>query len=130
MKKLLTDNGEAEKFDVSSAAVSYEEFGNDIYPQAKKKLREHRIPFGPHKAHRITQKEFDSADYVILMDRSNINILRSILDTTCGESKIRLLMDFTGNPGREISDPWYTGNFEQAFQEITEGCSALSDMLC
>lgn len=129
MKKLLADKGAAENFDISSAAVSYEEFGNDIYPPAKKKLREHHIPFAPHKAHRITQREFDNADYVILMDRSNINILRSVLDTSCGENKIHLLLDFTGKPGREIADPWYTGNFEQAFQEIKEGCSALSEVL-
>ena len=64
-------SGCADRFDVSSAAVSYEEEGNPVYPPARRKLAEEGIPFGDHHAHRITPQEYREADYVIIMDESN-----------------------------------------------------------
>lgn len=40
-----------EEVRIDSAAVSYEEEGNDIYPPAKRTLHGHGIPFGRHSAH-------------------------------------------------------------------------------
>ena len=36
-----------------------------------------------------------------------------------------MLLDYTSSPGREVADPWYSGNFEAAFQDIMEGCQGL-----
>ena len=33
-------------------------------------------------------------------------------------------MSYTGR-GRDVADPWYTGDFEEAFQDILEGCEAM-----
>ena len=35
-----------------------------------------------------------------------------------------LLLDHTPNP-REVADPWYTGNFERTWLDVSEGCAAL-----
>ena len=32
------------------------------------------------------------------------------------------------NP-RDIADPWYTGNFEVTYQDITKGCNAFLEYL-
>ena len=40
------------------------------------------------------------------------------------QKKIHLLMSYTGS-GRDVADPWYTGDFEKAFQDILEGCEAI-----
>ena len=48
MKELCRQAGVAERFEIASAAVSREEIGNDIYPPAKRKLREKGIPFEFH----------------------------------------------------------------------------------
>ena len=40
------------------------------------------------------------------------------------EGKIHLLMSYTG-VGRDVADPWYTDDFETAFQDILEGCEAM-----
>lgn len=34
------------------------------------------------------------------------------------------MMSYTG-VGRDVADPWYTGVFETAFQDILEGCEAM-----
>ena len=44
------------------------------------------------------------------------------------DGKVRMLMDYTDRPG-EVSDPWYTGKFEKAFDDILEGCTCLLNAL-
>ena len=49
----------------------------------------------------------------------------------CGEDpegKIHLLMDYTNRPG-EVADPWYTGDFEETWQDVLEGCHGLLKFL-
>ena len=77
MKKLVSDSGAGPEFVISSAACTSEETGNDIYPPAKRKLKEKGIPFTFHTARRVTKKDLDSADYVVVMDGRNTRRLFS-----------------------------------------------------
>ena len=47
------------EFKIASAATSYEEVGNGVYPPARKKLAEHGIGCSGHTAHRMTREEDD-----------------------------------------------------------------------
>ena len=38
--------------------------------------------------------------------------------------KIHLMMSYTG-VGRDVADPWYTGDFETTFQDLLEACEAM-----
>lgn len=124
MKDLAAKAGRQDSFSIESAAVSSEEEGNPIYPPARRCLSLHGIPFDSSKrARRMTPADYDRFDLVICMDSSNLRWMRRIIgDDTCG--KVRLLMDYTGS-GRDVADPWYTGDFETTFQDILKGCSAL-----
>lgn len=126
MKRLVKEAGMDKDFTITSAAVSYEEQGNDIYPPAKRKMTEKGIPFGHHSAHRITSEEFAENDFVIVMDESNKRLLSRIAHEKSG--KVRMLLEFTGQC-RDVADPWYTGDFEQAFNDILNGCRALLSFL-
>ena len=120
-KQLVESQGCAEDFEISSAAVSYEEEGNGLYPYAADTLRRHDIPFGSHRAHRITPQEYAGADLVVVMDSSNLRLLQRICPDTC---KAHKLLEYAGDCS-DVADPWYTGNFEQAFSDILRGCRAL-----
>lgn len=122
-KYLAAEAGVPERFDVTSAAVSYEEEGNPMYPPAKRKLTEKGIPFGPHRAHRITRQEYDEADVVIIMDRSNRRLLEHITGGN-DSHKVHMMMDYAGER-RDVADPWYTDDFETAYNDIFRGCSGL-----
>lgn len=56
------------------------------------------------------------------MEERNIRDILNIIGQD-NEHKLYKLLDFTNNP-RDIADPWYTGNFEITYKEITEGCIA------
>ena len=108
---------------VDSAALTTEEIGNPIYPPAKRKLIEKGVTLGTHRARLAKRSDYENFDYLIGMDREN----KYDMDYLFGEDvyhKRYLLMDFTGK-AREISDPWYTGDFETAYNDIKEGLEAL-----
>ncbi len=123
MKKLVKDAGCEKEFSIDSCAVSSEEIGNGIYPPARRKLQEKGVPFDDHRARRITWADYLSADYIIAMDKSNLSLL-SRLTHGDPDGKVHLLLSFAGR-GDDISDPWYSGNFETAYQDISDGCAAL-----
>ncbi len=123
MKKLVADAGLADRFDIASAATSYEEQGNPVYPPARKMLAAHGIDCSGKTARRITAADYEHYDYIIAMDKGNLRSLHAMLGDDPAD-KISLLMDYTDHP-REIADPWYTRDFETAWREISEGCEAL-----
>lgn len=107
--------GLEDEYEVDSYAVSYEEEGNDIDSRAKHQLSKNDVPFTFHAAHRLSLQDYKNADEVYVMDESNLYYLKRIFP---GEdfAKVKLL-----NDPEEISDPWYTHNFDLAFREIKEG---------
>lgn len=114
MKYLVKEKGYTD-YVISSAATSREEIGNDIYPLAKRKLKEKQIPFSRHYARQVMQSDYLEYDYLIGMDDNNIsNLMRMFHQDP--EHKIYKLLD------RDVSDPWYSGDFETAYQDIYEGC--------
>lgn len=118
LKSVVKAKGLQDQYIINSAATSREEIGNDIYPPAKKCLNGHGIPFDAHSARQITKADLEYYDYIIAMEECNIKNLRRMI----GDSgKYSLLLDYTNTPG-DISDPWYSGNFEIVYKEIEMGC--------
>ena len=118
-KKLVSDAGREAEFEIASAATDCDELGSDIYPPAKRKLTEKHIPFSRRAATLLRRADYDEYDRFICMDNENLRHIRRILPSD-PEGKISLLLK-TG----EVSDPWYTGDFEEAYQDILKGCRAL-----
>lgn len=126
MKALVRSRGLENDYFIESAAVSAEETGNPIYSPAKRCLSQHGVPFDNAKrARQVTRADYDRFDRLICMDSSNLRLLRRVIPSD-PEGKIHLLMSYTG-VGRDVADPWYTGDFETSFQDILEGCEAMLD---
>ena len=123
-KALANAYGMAEHFYVESAAVSTEEIGCGIYPPARRCLTQHGVPFDNAKtARQVTRQDYAKFDRIICMDSSNLRRIRSIIPDD-PEGKIHLMMSYTGS-GRDVADPWYTGDFETTFQDILNACQAM-----
>ena len=123
MKDLVRKSGYEDLFYIASAATSLEEIGNHIHHGTRTKMREVGIPTDNRVAVQLKRSDYDKYDYIIGMDRWNYkNILRIVGEDT--EGKVSLLLEFAGS-SRDIADPWYTGNFDQTYEDILEGCEAL-----
>lgn len=123
MKKIVSDNGLSDRFIIDSAATSLEEIGNDIYPLAKRTLSSHNVPFSRHSARQVAKNGYYIYDYFLVMDRSNMRDILEIMDGD-SEHKIYYLASFAFNK-LEISDPWYSRNFEEAYSDIYQSCKKL-----
>ena len=123
MKHYVKEAGLEDQFEIASAATSREEIGNPIYPPAKRILAAHGMGDKNKRARQMTMADYEYYDYLIPMEQYNIRNMHRI---TGGdpEGKIRLLMQFAGR-NEDIEDPWYSGDFEGVFDQISEGCAAL-----
>ena len=142
---------------IASAAATREEIGNDVYPPMKKALLAAGYVCEHHAARQTTRADYGEWDYIIGMDDENLHDMYAICEgndpydggwwrrdisrkkperkiphvyeaTGRRGEVISLLMDYTDRPG-EVADPWYTGNFEETWQDVTEGCEGFLDYL-
>ena len=123
MKDLVQKAGLADHFYIESAATSTEEIGNEVYPPAKRKLAEHGISCKGKTARQMTRSDYQRFDLLIGMDDWNIRNMTRIAGGD-PEGKINKLLDYTVRKG-DVADPWYTGDFDATWRDVTEGCREL-----
>ena len=134
MKDIVSKAGVADEFHIESAATHTDEIwngmGSPVYPPARAKLREHGIGTDDNelgvaeKRARLTNKrDYESFDYIIGMDSANIRDMNRIYGGD-PDGKIYKMLDFTDRDG-DVADPWYTGNFDATWRDVSEGCRGL-----
>ena len=128
MKDIVNKNNRSSDYYIVSRATHTDEIfngtGNRIYPPAQAELKMHRIPFDEGKrAELLDISDYDKYDLFVCMDGENVRSM-SRLFMGDPEGKISKLPSYAGKK-TDVSDPWYTRNFERAYRDIFEGCTAL-----
>lgn len=126
-KDLVKKSGLENDFCIDSAATDRDEIGSSMHSGTRRVLESHNIPYTDHRARLATKEDYEKFDFLVIMDGENERHLKRI---TGGdpENKIRYLMSFAGKM-RSVADPWYTGNFDETWRDINEGCRALLEHL-
>ena len=62
------------------------------------------------------------------MDSANLRNMRRFYGRDPA-GKIHMLLDYAGRPGEEVADPWYTGDFQATWQDVSAGCAGLLKQL-
>lgn len=124
---MVKKRGLSDKFYIASSATSTEEIGNGVYSGTKKILDRLGISTKGKYAVRLTAADGEKFDYFIGMDNRNIINMKAILENGHYHKIIKLL-DYSDNP-RDISDPWYSGDFELTYRDILEGCEAFLEFV-
>ena len=127
MKNIVKNHRMENSFEIASAATSSEELGNPVYPPARRKLMENGISCDGKTARKMTVNDYHYYDMIILMDYNNMKNAKRIIGNDT-EQKLHMLMDYT-EKGGTVSDPWYTRDFDRAYNDILEGCQGLFDTL-
>ena len=130
-REMIKKAGYANSVEVFSSATSTEEIwhgvGNPIYPPARRELLSRGYDVPEHRATLLLPEDYNKYDLFVCMDERNIRAIRRIFKNDSGK-KISKLLDYTDRGG-DVADPWYTGDFEIAFNDIKEGCCALFSKL-
>ena len=123
MRHIVAKAGLSDSIYVESAATSREEIGNDTHYGTKQKLDEMGIPYTRRKARQVTVDDYHNFDYLIIMDENNRRNLKRIIGDDL-DSKVFKAMSFVGE-SRDVKDPWYTGNFDETYDDVSRSCDAL-----
>jgi protein-tyrosine phosphatase len=126
-KDMVKRNGQENNFYIESCATSSEEIGNPVHSGTKRILNSLGIDCSLKRARRIRYEDYDSFDYIILMDEENRWGLRYVIPND-PKNKIHNLLEYAGL-NRDIRDSWYTGNFKETYSDIMLGLNAFYNYL-
>ena len=116
--KSMTDN-----YEIQSRATSSWEHGNPIHKGTRGIFQQYEIPYDNQKTSlQISKEDFEAFDYIIGMDASNVSDLRQM----CPAGFQDKIYSFASE---SVPDPWYTGDFEETYQRVQEGCQAWLERL-
>ena len=76
----------------------------------------------------MTAEDYRYYNYLIGMDTANIRNMTRIAGGTDKDQKIYKLLTFAGS-GRDVADPWYTGDFDATFEDVMAGCTGLLEKI-
>ena len=125
MKDLVEKAGLSEQFQIASAGTWTT--GEPVNPSAQKKLAEHGISCEGKFSRQLVKADYDQFDLLIGMDNLNLVAMQHMFDND-PEGKLHRLLDYTDDP-RNIEDPWYTRDYETAWQDLEKGCRGLLETL-
>jgi len=126
-RDLLKKENLSNKINVDSAATSSWHIGSPPHKGTLAILKKYNISADGLVGRQLTKEDFETFDYIIGMDESNV---KNIFDITGSPQhpKIIRLLDLT-DQNKDVPDPYYTGNFEETYQLVSEGCQALLEKI-
>jgi len=127
MQTMVDSIGLSGRFLIDSAACGKIRQNAAVDEQAREKLHAMNIPVIEHKPRQMTWGDYDKYDYLIGMDEWNIDDMRYITGSD-PDRKICKLSSFAG-ADKDIGDPWYTNDYDTAYQDIQEGLMGLLNKL-
>ncbi|WP_284035417.1 low molecular weight protein-tyrosine-phosphatase [Neobacillus sp. 114] len=112
---------------VDSAATSSWHIGSPPHKGTLAILKKYNISSEGLDGRQLTKDDFEKFDYIVGMDESNTKNIYEITGKP-NHPKITRLLDLTEHK-KDVPDPYYTGDFQETYQLITEGCRALLEKI-
>ncbi len=126
-RHIVKQAGMQDKIIIDSAGTHAYHIGESPDKRSQTKARENGVDLSGQTARKVTVEDFDRFDYIIAMDRSNLEDLKR-LATQEHHQKISLFMDFAENwDNSEVPDPYYGGSngFQEVFDMVTSASNGL-----
>jgi len=123
LQDMVEKRGIADRFIIESAACRNDELGSPIYPPARKKLQSVGVPIGTHRARKIRKDDASQWDLIVGMDDENMRDMKRLFGPN-PPADVVMAMHLVGED-REVADPWYTGNFQATYDDLSRVCTAL-----
>jgi protein-tyrosine phosphatase len=119
-------------FEIDSAGTST--YHQDSPPDQRsiEVANKYGLDIANQKSRPFTKKDFESFDYIFVMDSSNYEDVINMADGKEEEDKVSLILD-TIYPGenQSVPDPYHDSinGFEQVYHMLEESCSVIASEL-
>ncbi|VAW80380.1 Low molecular weight protein tyrosine phosphatase, partial [hydrothermal vent metagenome] len=125
----VEEAGLASRIEIDSAGTHAYHVGEPPDQRATQAASNRGIDLSSQRARRVHRDDFEDFDYVLAMDRSNLEDLQAICPETLHE-RVRLLLDFAEtDQSSDVPDPYYGGarGFERVLDLVESGGKGLLD---
>jgi protein-tyrosine phosphatase len=123
-RHLVTREGLTDRIQIDSAGTAAYHVGNPPDPRSQEAARRRGVDLSMLRARQAVRDDFHAFDYVLAMDRENLDDLRRICPPG-HESRLKLFLDFAPQAGRrDVPDPYYGGG--QGFETVLDLVEAAS----
>lgn len=110
---------------VDSAGTGDWHIGKSPHEGTRKILRQYDIDYSDMYARQVCKEDFYDFQYIIAMDDMNITNLSQWFPED-RQVEVKKLLDFVPEQaGGNVPDPYYTGNFDEVYEMVNEGCRRL-----
>ena len=124
MRQRLKERGISDVI-VHSRGTGRWNLGEPPHQGTQKILKQHHIPLDG-----IVSELFEpdnDFDYIIAMDQSNVDNIKSINPNLKGQ--LFKLLEFSNMEETDVPDPYYTNNFEGVYDMVQSSCDNLIDFI-
>ena len=130
-RHLVAERGLDGAFTIDSCGTSAYHVGEPPHKGSQEIARARGVSLEGQRSRQVCDEDFDRFDWLVAMDVSNRNNLRSLAARNgVGDDNIVLLLDYAqGDAPREVPDPYYVGGFDVVFDYVKDGCEGLLEML-
>lgn len=126
-RKLLAEQAPQLKLRVDSAGTHAYHVGQAPDARAIAAARLRGIDISTHRGRQASAEDFENFDYILAMDRDNLEGLRAIQPRD-SRAELSLLLAFAADsPVEEVPDPYFGGpkGFERVLDLIEQGATGL-----
>lgn len=117
---------------IDSAGTSNYHIGEAPDSRSISNAAKHGVDLSTLRARQFKQEDFAKFDYVLAMDKNNLNNVLQLATTDAEKKKAFLFLEFVHHKTlKEVPDPYYgsSEDFEQVFQLVYEACLSLVNQL-
>ena len=126
-RHMVSAAGLSDRIQADSAGTGAWHIGEQPHRGTRAVLQAHGIVY-THQARQVAASDFTQFDYLVALDRSHLDDLRSLAGRS--HASLKLLMDYVPNARvRDVPDPYYTGGFDEVYDLVEESCRALLDTI-
>lgn len=132
LRDKLARAGLSENVEVDSAGTHAYHIGSPPDSRSQSTARQRGIEIGGLRARVVKDDDFAKFDYVLAMDRDNLENLLDRCPQPLLRQRVQLFLDFAPRqPAREVPDPYYGGadGFELVMDLIDEAAQGLLEQI-
>ncbi|ARD47716.1 protein tyrosine phosphatase [Sporosarcina sp. P37] len=126
-RKMIHDEQLTDQIEVDSAGTSDWHIGKSPHEGTLAKLAEYEVSAEGMAGRQLTPNDAEGFDYIIGMDAENIRNIRKLFGDH-GHPRILRFLDLTSHQ-KDVPDPYFTGDFQETYDLVLEGCQALMKLI-
>lgn len=128
-KQQVREANLSDKIEVDSAGTGNWHIGEAPHKGTKKVLEDAKISHEGIVARQIGKVDLKKFNYIIAMDSQNMKDIKALGEVN-NNTYIGLLLDFYDERNiKDVPDPYFTGNFNEVFELVSDSCENLLNFI-